>query len=163
MSRNLDVRVKSAVWLETFKSTTAVQRRIRAEFGRTFPVPHHNSINKWHAKLFEKGSVLYGKRNRKNTVLTEEKAEEIFEYYRTHPKTTVRRAALKIDGISKSLVHRCMKNKKLFPYKAQIVQKLSDPDQDTRLAFARNELQRINHQKLRRKAAKTGPKTWFSY
>jgi hypothetical protein len=56
-------KAKCFCWFEELKSPTKVQRRFRQEFGGGAHqyCPSGMSINRWHEKFFETGSILrYG-------------------------------------------------------------------------------------------------------
>lgn len=65
----------------------------------------------------------------------------ILQNVRNSPSTSVRRVARE-TGISKSTVHRTLKENKYHPYKPTIVQGLSDNDYHRRLQFSRWYLQK---------------------
>ena len=68
---------------------------------------------------------------------TRERIEEVKEKMKANPKKPLRRLAQEV-GMSKSTVQRIARKRlKLYPYKAQITQKIKDDDPPKRLEFAK--------------------------
>ncbi len=135
-------RARCAAWFEWTNSCVMVQRKFRIEFGRERDPPSTTMIRNWHEALVTTGSVQNVTRKRRRTSRTEEDITQVERHFEEDPHASTRRAALALN-MSKTTIHRILKNLKWHPYKVQVVQKLFDEDKANRLEFARDELARI--------------------
>ena len=137
-------KAKCVCWFEELKSETMVQRRYRQEFGDGAHeyCPSRMSINRWHEKFFETGSILRGPTDRTKSVRTEEMESEVVRGFEKDPHMSLRQAA-SMFSVSKNSISRTLRNYGFHPYRMQTVQQLSEEDKEDRMTFARDELERI--------------------
>ena len=129
---------------DRFGSVTEVQRNFTKEFDpKSRRKPNDRLIQRCHARLLETGSVLPGKRGRElgvKLIRTQSTEQRVLAAYDKSPQKSLRRGALEL-GLSKNTIHRILRERKLKPYKIQILQKINDEDKDRRLEFAEEQLE----------------------
>lgn len=140
-------RAKIAVWYDVTSSVTEVQRRFRTEFDKN-RIPSRNLILLTHERLMTTGSVLPKKRGPEPGMpsrprRTNSTEQRVLDAYRRSPEKSLRRGEEEL-GLSKSTIHRILRNFKLKPFKIQILQQLNDEDVDRRLQFAEEQLLAIH-------------------
>lgn len=136
-------RVKCSFWYENSRSPVVVARNYRSEYGNHAIPPGRNSIIAWHKSLFETGSVYLAKHFRTKTATGQDAVNSVQQHFEDNPHSSTRRAANALN-MSRTTVHRILKDLKWHPYKVKIVQKLFEEDKANRLSFARDELDRIS-------------------
>ena len=151
------IRLVEAYWL--FQRSYS---RVEQEFTKVFPnerVPPtsviQDNINKFH----KNGTILnlnQGHSGRPTTSTTPDNIERVEEFYSEHPTISTRRAAQALD-ISRTSLMRIIRTKlKLFPYKIQVFQQLTQYDMDRRLEFASTLIDKILDKSIRSR------RIWFS-
>ena len=139
---SIEDRGHCACWYDATRSAAAVQRRFRGHFGRHAAVPGHKAIKKWHKKFFTTGTILRDERTGRRTVREGEVAAAVLQAFQDDVHISVRRAANAFE-ISPSSVLRILHDQKFHPYKLRTLHQLSEEDRADRLAFCRDELERI--------------------
>lgn len=140
MSYSTVEKAKCAAWYEYTQSIVTVQRKFRREFNHD--PPSARSIRTWHASLLQRGSVLPHERQRRRQVRTEQTVGRVEELFQNSPHMSTRRAAGQL-GISRRTIQRILHDLHWHPYKLHVVQELSAEDCENRIAFAQDELDRI--------------------
>lgn len=136
---------KIAIWFDQTQSVVEVQRRFRTHFNDQNRVPSRYVITACHGRLLETGSVLPGKRGPstpprpRRTLSTETR---VLEAFRQNPEKSLRQGANEL-GLSSTTIFRILHEKKMKPYKIQILQALNEEDVDRRLEFAEHMLARM--------------------
>lgn len=97
------------------------------------PTPDRRSFKKLVNNLREHGSFTY-KKQRRNTVLTEDVKTFILAYFEAHPKKSVREADSEL-GINYETIRRVLHEFKYHAYKASVHQVLHPGDTGRRLVF----------------------------
>ncbi len=136
-------QAKYVCWFEELKSPTRVQRRLRPEFGggnHQF-CPSRMSINRWHEKFFETGSILRSNMIGMKSVRTDEMETAVVATFQEDSHMFLWQAGNKFS-ISKDTFRQILRDHNFHPYKMQTVQQLSEEDKEDRMTFARNELYR---------------------
>ena len=113
-------------------------RRSRELYRVRYPnriTPNNNTFVNLEKKL-RSGSFPVGKHEapRRKPVLTVDNTINILAYANVNPHVSTRLVAQEL-GVSKSSVHRVLKNNKYHPYKVHLVQGLTPEDPARRLAF----------------------------
>lgn len=136
--------------------------KVRIEFKKSFntsEAPTNKTILANVEKFNLYGSILdrqKGNSGRPLSIVTEENTEKVDEYFTENPSTSTRRASLELD-ISRTSLQRILKTKiKMWPYKIQIHQELTEHDMERRLAFSRKMLRHFSKGEIEHK------KIWFS-
>ena len=109
--------------------------KCRIRFIRKFPgvsVPNKSTIHRLVCKVRETGAFTDKKRNRKRTVLTEEKLDDIGACFEQSPHKSLSKLAQQVD-VSVSSVWNATKLLKFKPYKICRVHKLFETDYEQRL------------------------------
>jgi len=160
---NSELTIKSRVFVvENYwfhqRSPSTVVNEYSKQFGKkNAPTPQTvlNIVKKFH----DNGTVLdlrKGKAGPKVTQNTEENAERVSDYFDENPTTSTRRASVEL-GIPRSTLRRIIKSKlKLYPYKIQVFQELSEFDMERRVEFANHLLAQIESNDIQ------FGKIWFS-
>lgn len=162
-SPDLDSATRKRVWMvEAYWFFHRSCDRVREEFRRIFPdetEPANRVIQYNVGKFHENGTVANrqkGNSGRPSTSTTSANVERVEELYTENPEMSIRRASYEL-GIPKSSVQRILRKKvKLYPYKIQTFQELTDYDMERRLEFAREVINRILNKSIDTK------KIWFS-
>ncbi|PSN44344.1 hypothetical protein C0J52_11114, partial [Blattella germanica] len=126
---------------------------------RKFPgvsVPIHRHV----CKVRKTGAFADKKRNRKRTVLTEEKLDDIGACFEQSPHKSLSKLAQQVD-VSVSSVWNATKLLKFKPYKIGRVHKLFETDYEQRLRFCKKYLQSMNDGRLDPQMLFCTDKAWF--
>lgn len=120
------------------ESVTEVQRKFSTR-NKNKQKPSNGCIQRLVQRFCKTGSVcddIESKRTAQITARTKEQIEKVREQFTEEPTTSIRRAS-QFLGISKSTVHRILRDDlNQFPYKIQVLQRLSDDQIVRRLNFA---------------------------
>jgi hypothetical protein len=109
-----------------FESARKRRRKFRCQFPEE-PVRSRQAMHYYLAnKMTKTGSLVDKKPNRKRTVLTEEKLDEIGPRLETSPRKSLRRVAEE-TRVSKTSARRDTKLSQLRPYKTTVVHPLKSP------------------------------------
>uniref|UniRef100_A0A914PX16 DUF4817 domain-containing protein n=1 Tax=Panagrolaimus davidi TaxID=227884 RepID=A0A914PX16_9BILA len=127
------------IWYIETKSPTEVQRLYRAKYGRNEQAPVRQNITRWFTQFQERGSVFRKKRDAQRPIRSEEKIQEVLEFFSAYQHSSGRRAENEI-GISRTSIRRILKDEKWHPYKMQLIQELEPDDHILRVAFAEQHL-----------------------
>jgi hypothetical protein len=131
MSVPLAIRIKIVLLMAKFESLTAVQRKLKVEFGDQTPSLH--CIKDTFERFKETGTVEERQRSGRPPIINEEKAEEVLHFCETDPTSSVRTVAAACS-IPKTTAHRIMtENLSLKPYKMHFVQQLYEEDLQDRI------------------------------
>jgi transposase len=113
-------------------SVTVVQRHFRTRYGK--PPPTRQSIYDWSKKFQNTGCLCKGKSSGRPPV-SEEQVARVRETYTRSPKKSTTRANLE-SQIPQQIVWKILRKRlKMFPYKLQLVQSLSNNDKIIRHSF----------------------------
>ena len=137
-------RFKIAAWYECFQSPTIVQRKFRREFGIHASIPTRHTFIAIHAKAAEGELCDLKRTGRPRTARSEENVNTVMGAFCWSPKKSVRRASDELE-LSKTNVHRILKDNKMHPYRLRILHELFDEDLAARRAFSTEMLQVIQN------------------
>lgn len=137
-------RFKIAAWYECSKSPIIVQRKFRAEFGVHSEVPSRHTILAIYAKAVEGELGDLKKPGRPLSARSDENVDTVMSTFQKSPKTSVRRASSQLN-LSRTSVHRILKDQKMHPYHLRILHELLDEDLAARRAFSEEILEVIEH------------------
>ena len=162
-STELDDKIRKRLWLvEAYWYFQRSCSRVAREYRRVFPNDDSptNAIIEGNVKKFhENGTVLNlnkGHSGRQTTSTGADNVATIDEFFSDNPTVSTRRASLEL-GIPRTSLQRIVKTKlKLFPYKIQVLQQLSDFDMERRLDFSRSMIDMILRKSIKTK------RIWFS-
>ena len=136
-------RFKIAAWYECFQSPIIiVQRKFRQssanfwEYGIHTDIPTRHTIIAIHAKAVEGELCDLKRTGRPRTALSKENIDTVMGAFCQSPKKSVRRASDELE-LSKTSVHRILKDHKMHPYRLRILYELFDEDLAARCAFSR--------------------------
>lgn len=105
-------KAKCVLWLESTQSVTTVQRRYRAQYGKS--PPSRPCIYSWYKKFSETGclcpnkSPVVGGRSATSSV-SEETAEKVKNAFAASPDMSTRRASREL-GVSPAAIHKIMRS-----------------------------------------------------
>lgn len=119
------------------KAARLYRRRHQNDINPRFP--NHKVFIRVHRAYSENKLPGRPKHHSGRPGISDDTQEEILQEIRTAPSTSVRKVAQR-TGLSKSVVHRTLKNEKLHPYRMQKVQSLLPADFPKRLEFCRTML-----------------------
>lgn len=143
---------------ESNQSPVTVARAFAKEF-KVHSGPDRKTITRLIEKFEHTGSVCDNMRHnvgRKATVSTPENVEKTRELLARSPRKSIRRAAQQV-GIKRESLRKIIVNElKLFPYKVQVHQPLSEAAMEQRLEFANDVVGRIDNNTI------DVTKVWFS-
>lgn len=126
-------------FLANNKSPALAIREYRAKFpDRTIPERH--IFLKIYKAFKNSGTIRKEKRNRRRSVLNEDKQLDVLLHFEENSETSTRLAAVDLS-LSKTSLVRCLSINKWHPYKFQPVQKLHERDYPRRMDFCREMLQ----------------------
>ena len=132
-------RRRNAWFIET-KSETAVQRKFRTWYNRS--PPSRPTIRAWYEKFMATGSVEH-KKGYGRPRTSDENVERVRQSFLRSPQKSVRTAARELQ-MSRSTVHDVVRKRlKMYPYKLQIVQAITQDDRVARKEFAVTMLRRM--------------------
>ena len=132
-------RTEIVILMAKLESTAAVRRALQ----RRVKVPSENTIRDTFKKFKETGSV-HNRPKSGRPALEDEKVEEISNFFKNEPKTSLRFVAKEV-GCSFKTVHNIARQKlNLFPYKIQMTQLLHDEDIVLRMAMCETLLEKID-------------------
>ena len=139
------------------RSVARVAEEYRNLFGES--PPSTSTIQSNVRKFHDNGTVSNlnkGHSGRPSTSASADNTARVEEFFADNPRASTRRASQVLD-IPRSSLQRIIKTKlKLFPFKIQVFQELSDYDMERRLEFARQMIDRILCRSIRTK------RIWFS-
>lgn len=158
-----DNNVRRRVWIvEAYWFFQRSVARVAREYSRAFPgdtVPSTSVIQASVRKFHENGTIgnlskLHS--GRPTTSVTPENIERVEEFFSENPRTSLNRASQAL-GIPRTSLQRIAKTRvKLFPYKIQTFQQLSEFDQQRRLDFSMSMIDMIIAGSIKTK------RIWFS-
>lgn len=162
-SPDLDDKTRKHLWLvEAYWYFQRSCSRVASEYRKLFPndvSPANVSILRQVDKFHDNGTILNlskGRSGRPRTSTDADNVALVDEFFSENPTASTRRASL-VTGIPRTSLRRILKTKlKLFPYKIQVFQELSDFDMERRLEFARKMIDMGLQKSIRTK------KIWFS-
>ena len=129
----LQQKAQCVTWYNQTQSVTSVRRRFQTQYRRNPPA--RNSILRWVENFNSIGNV----ENRSGSgrpATTNDNVRAVRNYFRTHPRRSVRRAESDL-AIPRSTIHRILKKMiHMFPYKVTRVHQLLPADYAQRKAFA---------------------------
>lgn len=162
-SSNPDPKLRRKVWLvEAYWFFQRSLAQVVEEYRRVFPnetVPANSVIIANVKKYHDNGTSLNLSKSHSGRPATSTGSEnvEIVEKFMAENPTTSTRRASQVLEISRSSLQRIIKSKlKLFPYKIQIFQELSDFDMERRLEFSKQMIDKILSSSIKTK------RIWFS-
>lgn len=162
-SPDTDAVIRKRIWLvQAYWFYRRSCARVIEEFRRLFPQdtpPNNSTIQDSVKKFREHGTVQNlhkGRAGRPSTSTGPDNIERVRELILDNPTISLRRASQVLD-ISQASVYRIIKKKlKLYPYKIQVYQELTDYDMSRRLDFAREMIDMIVSGTIKTK------RIWFS-
>ena len=109
-----------------FEATRSIKMTM-IKFTRKFKKmsPSNKSIKKWHSNFVNTGNSTTARKAPPPTVCTAEAAEAISRHFKENPHCSMRRASLAL-GMKMPSVQKNLKSNNRYPYKINIVQKLSN-------------------------------------
>lgn len=110
-------------------------RRLFTEKFYGFSAPSKSTIHDLVKKLRTTGSLIDQKRERKRSVLTEDKLDEIGENLERSPKKSLRKLSQQMD-VSLSSARKATKLLRLHAYKTTVVHSLQPADHGPRMVFS---------------------------
>ena len=163
LSPNEDAKIVRRIWLtEAYWFFQRSLQRVVQEYRRVFPndtVPTNAVILRNVKKFHDNGTVSNlnkGHSGRPSSSASADNTARVEEFFAENPRASTRRASQALD-IPRSSLQRIIKTKlKLFPFKIQVFQELSDFDMERRLEFARQTIDGILRREIRTK------RIWFS-
>lgn len=162
-SPNLDDKTRKRIWLvESYWFFQRSCMRVIEEYRKVFPrdAPPTNAQIMRNVKKFHDyastSNLNKANSGRPSTSSTPDNVARVEEFYAENPSVSIRRASQALD-IGRSSLHRILKTKlKLYPYKIQVFQELTDYDMERRLEFARRMIDLILEKSIKTK------RIWFS-
>lgn len=158
-----DAKLRRRTWIvEAYWFFQRSVNRVVEEYSRVFPddaALSKSVVQSNVSKFHENGTVLNlnkGHSGRPSTSTSADNVERVEEFYSDNPRSSLRRASQALD-IPVTSLRRIMKTKlKLYPYKIQVFQEITDYDMQMRLKFADTMISRILSRSIRTN------KIWFS-
>lgn len=133
-------KAQCVLWTAEGHGCTAIQRKFRTKYQK--PAPARSSIRRWYQEYQARGNHSHMGGNGRPQI-SEENKDRIRTMFAEDPTLSLRIAATEI-GIHHTTIWRFLRRElKLFPYKLQLHQQISDEDKAKRIEFAqycRNEL-----------------------
>lgn len=162
-SPDVDDRQLKRIWLvEAYWFFQRSCSRVCEEYRRLFPndvQPTNAVIMRNVRKFHENGTVLNlqkGNSGRPSTSTSADNVERVEQFFSENPTVSTRRASQFLDMARTSLQRIIKMRLKLFPYKIQVFQELTDFDMERRLIFARQMVDMILERSIKTK------RIWFS-
>ena len=143
--QSMERKAKLVAWAVAFENVADARRKFREDFEEEAPVP--STVHRW-VKRF----LLYGDINHREegsgrpiSASGDDTFSAIKPLVESDPNISTRRLSREV-GVSQRSVVRCLHRKGYHPYKATLVQELSDDDHDRRLEFCQWITSRLEHQ-----------------
>lgn len=139
---SLEQKVKMSAWALTFDNLGETQRKFKQVYKKK--APSKTAISKWKNKLLKTGSLIKIQkgRGRLASVATDDNRQKILSNIANNPHHSIRTISQKIR-VSKSSVQRILSKSKIKPYKPTTCQWQHDGDNEKRLHFCQEIVNKI--------------------
>ena len=127
-------KAQCVIWVAEGHGYTASQRKFRKKYQKN--PPDRSSIRRWYEQYQSRGSHSHLGGNGRPQI-SDEKKEMIRSMFNENPTVSLRTAATQV-GVHHTTIWSFLRRElKLYPYKLQMAQQLSEEDETKRINFAR--------------------------
>lgn len=126
-------KAQCVIWMAEGHGGTAIQRKFFTKY--RIKAPSRRTINLWYQSYTDRGSHSHRGGNGRPTI-GDDKQNQIEEMFQADPRRSLREVGA-VVGVHHTTVWHFLRNKlKLYPYRLQIGQQLSETDKNNRVTFA---------------------------
>jgi len=142
-------KAQCVIWKAQGHGGTAIQRKFFTKYRIT--APSRRIINVWYQSYIDRGSHAHRGGDGRPTISVE-KQNQIEEMFKANPRRSLREVGGVVGVHHTTVWHFLRKKLKLFPYRLQMGQQLSETDRENRMIFAQlcKEKLQENHNFLKR-------------